>query len=219
MQKHINYFLLPLFLSCFAVTSCKRSPNEVWDDTKSAGRHMGRGINTLGGKHGESRQVRSGAEFAGADAGAQDFISIEDERGDHTAQPKETPGEMGSSIPGIEAFKDPANDPELAAIFKNVHFDYNSSLIEGEENLSILQRMGDFLNGHNNVYVFVEGHCDKRGPSAYNFALGANRANAVRDFLIHNGVSADRLFTVSYGKDKPLVEGDSEEFYKVNRRG
>ena len=69
------------------------------------------------------------------------------------------------------------------------------------------------------MYLFVEGHCDKRGPQAYNFALGANRANSVRALLVKEGVNADHIFTVSYGKERPLADGDGEEFFRVNRRG
>jgi peptidoglycan-associated lipoprotein len=74
------------------------------------------------------------------------------------------------------------------------------------------------MKNHPRLYVFVEGHCDKRGSGSYNFALGANRANGVRTALIQEGVSPDRVFTVSYGKEKLLFEEDGEEFHRLNRR-
>ena len=211
--------------------SCQRTPTDVWTDTQSAGRHFGRGIGTLGGKHGESRQVSSLHQLRGGnEQEPSDFICLNDDSSNQNLQnfkisdlesvpqPKETPGEIGSSIPGIDAFKDAIDDPEFAAIFQNIHFEYNSSLVNTDENITVVQRMADYLRDHPLIYVFIEGHCDKRGPAAYNYALGANRSNSVRMMLIKEGVSQDRLFTVSYGKERPLVEGDSEEFYQLNRR-
>jgi peptidoglycan-associated lipoprotein len=205
-------------------TSCQRSSDDVWNDTQSAGRHVARGVKTAFGYHGESREINSPDEFdAATGASNPDFVGFEDESmrvggADSILQARETPGEAGSSIPGIEAFKDPALDPELAEIFKHIHFDYNSSLVKGDENLSVILSMSDWLKNHPNVYIFVEGHCDSRGPAAYNFALGANRSNAVRNMLIKEGVVYDRVFTISYGKERPLVEGEGDEIWKVNRR-
>lgn len=208
-------------------TSCQRSSDDVWNDTQSAGRHVARGVKTAFGYHGDSREINSQDEFdsnyAAGHAAQGDFIGFDDDTmrisgSDTIMQAHETPGEAGSSIPGIEAFKDPALDPELAEIFKHVHFDYNSSLVKGDENMSVVLSMADWLKSHPNVYIFVEGHCDDRGPDAYNFALGANRSNAVRNMLIKEGVVYDRIFTVSYGKQRPLVEGDGEQVWGVNRR-
>ena len=207
--------------------SCQRSSDDVWNDTQSAGRHVARGVKTAFGYHGESREINDPNEFDAANgvgAGQADYIGFEDESmriggPDMIMQARETPGEAGSSIPGIEAFRDPSLDPELAEIFKHVHFDYNSSLIKGDENLTAILQISDWLKTHPNVYVFIEGHCDNRGPAAYNLALGANRANAVRNMMIKEGVVYDRLFTISFGKERPLAEGDGEEIWKVNRRG
>jgi len=209
------------------MTSCSRTPSDVWQDSKSAGRHVGRGINTLGGKHGESRQVRSSADFDGSDVatkkGGDDFIALDDSNpdlsiSDHAPQSREAPGETGSAIPGIDGFKDPRDNPKTAAIFKHVHFDYNSSLLKGDENLITAQTIAGYLQMNPNVYVFIEGHCDKRGPAAYNYALGANRSNSVRNILVQEGVDKDHIFTVSYGKDRLLLEDDSEEAHRQNRR-
>lgn len=228
MKRFSTFLATTFFVAGMISTSCQRSSDEVVCDTKSAGRHVQRGINTLGGKHGESRELRSSDDFDGTASknGGDDFVSLETDRtpnlhvrdSDQTSQPRETPGELGSQIPGIDAFKDPSLDPELAAIFQNMHFDYNNSLVKGDENLAIAQKIADYLKGHPNVYIFVEGHCDKRGPAAYNLALGANRSNAVRNLLITEGADQEHIFTVSYGKERPLVEGDGEEFYKLNRR-
>ncbi|MDB6081340.1 MAG: pal [Chlamydiia bacterium] len=227
MTRTTTLLTLMLCATPFITVGCRRSSDDVWNDSKSAGRHVSRGVKTLGGKHGESREVRSASDFSGENAKNADFVGLDDEQGqnfkvsdsDQIAQAKETPGELGSSIPGIDAFKDPSEDPNLAPIFKNLHFEYNSSLLKGDENMAICQSIAEFMKSHSNVYVFVEGHCDKRGPAAFNLALGANRSNSIRNVLIKEGVDGDHIFTVSYGKERPLVEGDGEEFFQINRRG
>lgn len=212
-----------------SASGCRRSTDEMWNDTKTAGRHVSRGVGTLGGKHGDSRQINDPSLFGQGDQAGnrQDFLTYADDKdslklemGNEVAlpQPKETPGEPGSSIPGIEHFKDPLQDPALAAIFEHMHFAYNSSLIKGEENLRTAHAISEFMKQHPKYYLFIEGHCDKKGPAAYNFSLGANRSNAVRALLIQEGVNADHLFTVSYGKEKLLFTEDSDEFQKLNRR-
>ena len=227
-MKRFSKLLCSFLLMFFVIsTACSRSSDEVWNDTKSGGRHVSRGVKTMGGKHGESREVRSNEDFAGAATANEEFISLEDESKEQNlqindsslvAQPKETPGELGSAIPGIDQFQDPSQNPALAGIFQNIHFDYNESLVKGDENVSIAQKIATYLKEHPNTYIFVEGHCDNRGPAAYNMALGANRSNTVRSFLVNQGVNPEHIFTVSFGKEHPLVEGDSEEFYRLNRR-
>jgi peptidoglycan-associated lipoprotein len=228
-MRHSRLLILSLLLLGGLGTGCRRSPDEVWNDTKTAGRHVGRGVDTMGGKQGSSRQIKDGSEF-GYENGTgsrqnNDFVALDDEKlnlqvGDAESlpAPKDSPGDPGSPIPGIEAFRDPAQDPELAPIFEHVHFEYNSSLLKNDENLKIIQKIADYMKSHPRLYVFVEGHCDKRGSAAYNMALGANRSNAVRAALIEDTISPDRIFTISYGKEKPLFDDEGEEFFRLNRR-
>ena len=67
--------------------------------------------------------------------------------------------------------------------------------------------------------VTIEGHCDERGTREYNLALGARRANAVKEYLVSQGVSASVLETVSYGKERPICTELSEDCWAQNRRG
>ena len=67
--------------------------------------------------------------------------------------------------------------------------------------------------------VTVEGHCDERGTREYNLALGARRANAVKEYLVSQGVSTGRLETVSYGKERPICTESNEDCWAQNRRG
>lgn len=108
--------------------------------------------------------------------------------------------------------------PKIAGIFKNISFPYDSSLIKGQQNLATIANIADFMRRNPNYYLFVEGHCDERGADAYNLALGARRANAVRNALLQEGVNPDNVFTVSYGKERPLVYGHGEDFWGQNRR-
>lgn len=219
-----------LMFALIALSGCRRNANTVIDDTRTAGRHMQRGLRSLGGKHGSSRQVNSRDEFMrqnGFQEGyAGEFVPLSDDpnvndmcMADVVAPPpKDSPGEPGSPIPGIEAFHDPSMNAEWARTFRNITFDYNSSLIKGDESLATIRDISDYMRQNPNVYVFIEGHCDERGPEAYNLALGSHRANAVRNMLISNGVNLDHIFTISYGKERPLVFGNAEESWRQNRR-
>ena len=229
-MRHVSVLFLSILLVGGLGTGCRRSPDDVWNDTKTAGRHVGRGVDTLGGKHGSSRQIKDGSEFGseGLASGSSvnnDFVPLTDDKlnlqvGDAEAipAPKDSPGDPGSAVPGIESFRDPAQDPELAPIFEHVHFEYNSSLVKGDENIKIVQKISEYMKNHPRLFVFVEGHCDKRGSASYNLALGANRSNAVRTALVQEGISSDRLFTISYGRERPLFEDEGEEFFRLNRR-
>lgn len=227
--------LMQLFALCAFLTSCQRSSYDVWEDTKTCGRHVSRGVGSLGGKQGDSRAVcdrnafySPNQEVCYGDPVGQDFVPLQDDRMESrsnmsmveltTPQPRETPGDPGSSIPGIEAFQDPSTNPKLARIFKNVHFEYNKHLVQGDENIEIVHKVADYLRSNPRTCVFVEGHCDERGPEAYNLALGSRRAHSVRNMLIAEGVNPDNIFTISYGKERPLILDHHEESWSENRR-
>jgi peptidoglycan-associated lipoprotein len=222
--------LLTIALCALILTGCCRNTCEVWDDTKTASRHMKRGFCALGGKHGDSRVVCSVDEFYVADDGyyayGTDFVPLPDANcnGDVSMaefvarQPSTTPGDPGSSLPGIEAFKDPSTVPGMDRVFQNVYFEYNSNQVKSQENFDTVRKIADYMRSHPQTYIFVEGHCDERGPEAYNLALGSRRANAVRNMLIEQGVNPDNVFTISYGKERPLVFEHHDEAHAKNRR-
>ncbi len=221
----VRHLCLSLLITCLMASGCSRSSGEWADDTRSAGRHLGNSFRALGGKDGDSRQVHSQTEFAAQEP--QDFIPLEDEAGNaglslsegaQIPQSKESPGEQGSAIPGIDAFTDAGADPTLAGVFQIVHFPYDSDLIKGKENLDIVNKIVSYMKKNPNVYIFVEGHCDERGSAAYNLALGSRRSNSVRTQLVRAGVNPDNVFTVSYGKEKPMVLGHEESMWSKNRR-
>lgn len=71
---------------------------------------------------------------------------------------------------------------------------------------------------HPSIKITIEGHCDERGTREYNLALGERRASASRDFLLAQGIDAARVRTVSYGKERPAVEGSNDSAWGKNRR-
>lgn len=105
-----------------------------------------------------------------------------------------------------------------ATLFKNIHFDFDSFTIRGEQNLKILKEIASYLQKNPKIKIFIEGHTDNRGASSYNLALGLKRANKVRSILIEKGVSPEQLITISYGKEKPLSLEQTEQAWQKNRR-
>jgi peptidoglycan-associated lipoprotein len=122
------------------------------------------------------------------------------------------PGGIGSTsaLPGSQ------QDLEASA-GDRVFFAFDRSDITPEAQ-EILARQADWLRRYPNVTVTIEGHCDERGTREYNLALGERRAQAVKNVLVAAGISAGRITTISYGKERPAVVGSSEEAYAQNRR-
>ena len=99
-----------------------------------------------------------------------------------------------------------------------VHFAYNRYDITTIDRGS-LKRQAAWLQQYPSVRVRIEGHCDERGTREYNLALGARRANAVKEYLAGAGVSLARLDTISYGKERPICNESNESCWAQNRRG
>ena len=82
-----------------------------------------------------------------------------------------------------------------------------------------LKRQAAWLKKYPSAKIVVSGHCDERGTREYNLALGERRANSVKDYLVALGVSAGRINSISYGKEKPVAMGHNEAAWAQNRRG
>ena len=106
-------------------------------------------------------------------------------------------------------------DPALR--YNVIYFEYNSSVV-GDEGRELLARHAEFLNEYPEAALRLEGHADERGSAGYNLALGEQRAKAVRDLLQVYGVDTARLSLLSYGEERPAIEGHTEEAYSRNRR-
>ncbi len=99
-----------------------------------------------------------------------------------------------------------------------VYFDYDKYNVRSDAE-PILSAQATWLSKYPSVMVRIEGNADERGTREYNLALGARRANSIKDFLVAHGVSASRIETVSFGKEKPIDPGTTEEAYAKNRNG
>ncbi len=104
-----------------------------------------------------------------------------------------------------------------SSIFDDIHFDYDSYEILSI-NAGTLQEISGWLAEHEDVRVMIEGHCDERGTSEYNMALGEQRALAARRYLVNLGVGASRLGTISYGEENALDPRSTEDAWAKNRR-
>jgi peptidoglycan-associated lipoprotein len=123
----------------------------------------------------------------------------------------------GEGATGADLSDWPASASEEGGPLEDIHFDYDSSTLTDAARVT-LEKHALWLQSHREAKVTVEGHCDERGTVEYNLALGEQRARAARDYLQSLGVAADRLRTVSYGKERPLDPGTGEEAWAKNRR-
>jgi peptidoglycan-associated lipoprotein len=100
---------------------------------------------------------------------------------------------------------------------KTIYFDYDKADIRPEE-MTKLQANASWLKANPGSRFTVEGHCDDRGSEEYNLALGDRRANAVKEYLVGQGVAANRIMTVSYGEERPVCRDETEDCFGKNRR-
>jgi len=119
----------------------------------------------------------------------------------------------------LVAKKEPGIEGEVfeSKLLKDIRFDYDKYDIRREDE-GILKENAAFLKKNPNMKVQIEGHCDERGTVEYNLALGERRANSTKRYLVSLGISADRISTISFGKERPLDPGHNEEAWAKNRR-
>lgn len=202
---------------CTLFTSCGKKDN-TWDDSKSASSYKYKHSQSLWGNDGSEL---ADSEFDGGPS-HEDFVPLRDDdlksqfADGAIPQSRHVPGEAGSGVPGINQFSMPS--AELASIFRNIHFNTDEHSVRGKESLAAVERIAAYLKDHPDTYIFVEGHCDERGPEAYNLSLGARRANSVRSLLVQKGVDLNQIHTISYGKERPLEISHSQEAWSKNRR-
>ncbi|WP_156255079.1 peptidoglycan-associated lipoprotein Pal [Sandarakinorhabdus oryzae] len=122
-----------------------------------------------------------------------------------------TPGVANSIIPGSQ------EDLRDKAGTDTVLFAYDSYELDPDARAT-LTRQAAWLRANPSVRVTLEGHCDERGTREYNLALGDRRANSAKNFLASQGIDVARLTTISYGKEKPAVDGSDEAAWAQNRR-
>lgn len=115
----------------------------------------------------------------------------------------------------------PAPAPDINALFlqnvKDAYFDYNKSDVRDDAH-DALQKDAEFLRSYPQVSVTLEGHCDERGSEEYNLGLGQRRADAAKQYLVSLGISADRIKSMSWGKEHPFCTEHNETCWQQNRR-
>jgi len=143
-------------------------------------------------------------------------LTAKGEGGTQTATARVTVNTPPPAAPPAQAS---LSDEELfSQNIKDVFFDYDKSDVRPDQQAAIQSNIA-FLQQHPNIAFTIEGHCDERGSTEYNLALGDNRASAVKNALVAGGISADRIKTVSYGKEKPFCNEHTESCWQQNRRG
>jgi peptidoglycan-associated lipoprotein len=100
---------------------------------------------------------------------------------------------------------------------EDILFMYDSSALTSQAQ-DVLRKKAAFMKTNGSVKVTIEGHCDERGTNEYNLALGEARARAAKAFLVDLGIPTARLATISYGEERPIAKGHTEEDYAKNRR-
>ncbi|HYA32112.1 MAG TPA: peptidoglycan-associated lipoprotein Pal [Thermodesulfovibrionales bacterium] len=117
----------------------------------------------------------------------------------------------------IESRELPSAMAEISGMFKDILFDYDKYDLR-EDGKQTLKTVSDYLRKNTSHKVLIEGHCDERGTSEYNLALGDKRAKSAKDYLVSLGVPSARVDTLSYGKEKPACAEHTEECWAMNRR-
>ncbi|MCP4394826.1 MAG: peptidoglycan-associated lipoprotein Pal [Alphaproteobacteria bacterium] len=115
------------------------------------------------------------------------------------------------------SFITPGTAEEFAAMQNRIFFGFDQSTLD-TEGVNALKSQSQWLNFYPSKKVVIEGHADERGTREYNLALGERRANSVKDYLVSKGVSANRIKTISYGKERPAVAGSNSAAWAKNRR-
>ncbi len=165
-------------------------------------------LQACGGKKRPPAVAQGGGPAYGRDSGSQAPLPLDS---GPDVQPVGNDSTTGSEFE--------ASDPMTGegGPLEDIHFPFDQATLTDQAR-GVLEKHALWLQNHREAKVGVEGHCDERGTAEYNLALGDKRARAARDYLLSLGVAADRLTSVSYGKEKPLDAASNEEAWTKNRR-
>ncbi len=160
----------------------------------------------------KSTETAAGPSAAAPGAGAPESGGIVTE----TLKPEApAPPAAGPQVAAAEAGA--AVTQEKPSPFQDIQFDFDKSAVRADAK-PILSAVADYMKKNRGAKLLIEGHCDDRGTSEYNMALGDRRAESTRAYLASLGVPASALSTVSFGKEKPLDPGHNEDAWAKNRR-
>ena len=136
--------------------------------------------------------------------------------------PTESATLAGSATPAAEPIRQAgaqdATAPVQETAFESIYFDFDKSDLSRDARNVLSKNAEILLKSKPTVKIQVAGNCDERGSAEYNLALGERRAKSAQQYLITLGVAPDRLSIISYGKEKPAVEGNDEAAWAKNRR-
>jgi len=151
---------------------------------------------------------KAAADKAAADKAAADRAAAEKAAADKAAADRAAADKLAAEQAALEAAK---------SKLKTIYFDYDSYTLRQEER-DTLYSNAEYMLKKFKGKVKLEGHCDERGSDEYNLALGENRAKTALNYLLTLGVPEERLSIISYGKEKPVDDGHTEEAWAKNRR-
>lgn len=127
--------------------------------------------------------------------------------------------QASETVPHIDssAIREEQLQRDAKVALRTIYFNYDAFLIS-DESRNTLVEIGKFMKKYSDVKIKIEGHCDERGSSEYNMALGQKRADEAKKYLVTYGVSSNRFTTISWGEERPAVQGETEEAWAKNRR-
>lgn len=223
MKKSIIVPLLLSCIGCLLLDGCKKKNGDVWDDSTTAlGSYKRAKERVLWGSNDTADTTVAAGASSFSRESEDDFISLQDDDIKEQfsevvfAQPKQSPGDEGGFLPGIEGFMNPTG--ALVNVFKNIYFNTDEYSPKNAEGTATIRSVANYLKAHPKTYVFVTGNCDQRGPEAYNQSLGMKRSNTIRSMLIQEGVNPEQVHTISYGKERPVDSHNNAEAWAKNRR-
>lgn len=134
--------------------------------------------------------------------------------GNQEATARVTVTQGGTQQPSEVSLTD---EQAFAKNVKDIFFDYDAYTVRAADQ-AVLQANASFLKQHPNIHFTIEGHCDERGSTEFNLALGDNRASAAKNGMVQLGIPAASVRTISYGKEKPACTESNEQCWQQNRR-
>jgi len=202
---------------CLLFSGCQRNTAQ-WENVKTAGRYVQKGINSLCGKNTDSYLLTCDDDFVGPEQ--DEYIPLQDSdlktqfasTDRAIPQQKLTP----AILPRKANFIKPSS--KLADTFRTIHFDTDDHVVREKYDLISVARIANYLKKHANAFLLIEGHCDQRASADYNMALGARRANHIRVLIVKQKVDPSRIITVSCGKEKLVSFGSTPQDWSMNRR-
>jgi peptidoglycan-associated lipoprotein len=148
-----------------------------------------------------------------AERAARDAAAAEEERRRREEEERMRQQRIADSLAALSR----SGEEMRAALATMIHFDYDKADVRPDD-AAILDAKVALLQQNANLRIRVHGHCDERGSDEYNLALGNRRATMVKQYLVNHGIDGSRIETQSWGEERPIAQGATEEAWSQNRR-